>query len=253
MHGCIGAFASHPISVDTHTKNSNFNPSSIQCDQREHNVLHCRNVHSGLAAAPIDPKVLAQLPEAMQREVLAGLPSHRAEGLVQLATELPHISDMSAVAHRPENGSGQVRSNSGASTHVPQPAAPATGIAEVKEIWITFHTAFEALAAAPHPRRWHKRQSVPAAANATVSCRPQAIEVDVGMQKAEALIELIIEWGKSLLPDNIEGLQFVLRRLQETGKRWKHWYEQSQGAVDELQAIVKLHFSAPIALSEPQL
>lgn len=209
----------------------------------------CRQVHSGLLPAPIDPVVLAQLPEAMQKELLAGLPSHRAQ---------PEIRDVSMSTNDPQaqlpeqmSGMGGLsNSNMEVSCQISQQAHSgwklSAGLQEAKEIWANFYAAFEILATQAQPKKWHKRQV--ADASAGDPAQRLSSEVDIGLLKADALCDIIFEWGQSLLPDSLESLQYLMRRLLAIARHWRHFDRQVQHTVERLQQVAHAQYGADIHL-----
>ena len=73
-------------------------------------------------------------------------------------------------------------------------------------------------------------------------------EVDTGLQKVEALCDLIVEWGRSMLGDNLEGVRFVMRQLQGAGQAWPRYHAQTTKCIQHLQEHVVAHYGAKIML-----
>ena len=181
---------------------------------------------------PIDPKVLAQLPEAMQRKLLASLPSHHLGPSCLLPA---HPSGAAAPSQTLEGSAGAWK--------------PAPGLQETKEIWASLHAAFESLASTAQPRKWHKRQDRLSSGSDAARRSNSPSEVDFGQVKAQALCELVVEWGRSLAGDNLEGLAFLLRRLKVCLQSSQQFQAQTQAAIDQLQDVVQQMYGAPIALA----
>ena len=61
--------------------------------------------------------------------------------------------------------------------------------------------------------------------------------------RLEALGIIIVEWGKQLIEDNLEGLQYLLRQLSCLAARWPQHSGQLQEWLSTLQVNVSRHWA----------
>lgn len=191
-----------------------------------------------MGAAPmiIDPKVLAQLPEDMQRELLAGLPSHK-DGLVsrEATPQLQHTRDV-------------VETGESATEHM-ECGRLVAGLQEPREVWAVFEAAIDGLATQTQPKRWQKRQRPrPSTDSDESGMHSEAIETDLGLEKLAQLCNLIGDWGRVLADDNLEGLQFVMRRVQRQAQTRLRFQQTMQSCLSTLQQHALHKYGAKVAL-----
>ncbi|KAK9805394.1 hypothetical protein WJX73_010812 [Symbiochloris irregularis] len=192
------------------------------------------------APTPIDPNVLAQLPEAMQRELLATLPSNR---LPPSHPSHPLTTSRDDTTVRPDDRAAA----SGASAW-----APAPGLQETRDMCAALHAALEAIASTAQPRTWRKhqgRRSTGPDDGGVATAVQSSVEVeDLGMLKVEALCELCVQWGQGLLVDNLESLHFLLRRLHQYQRTWTQFQAHIKAGIDQLQKLVQAQYGCPVLL-----
>lgn len=171
-----------------------------------------------LQAVPerINPAVLAQLPPEMQQEL--------AESMAIAASHARH--------HARGSGTPQPDAEDSSSA-----AAAFVGHAECREVWSSFEAAFAELATGPQTTVWRKQQ--------TPGSKRSETEI-MGQTKARELIDVLVEWAQTMAGHNLESLQWVLRKLQQSATKWPLLAACMDTAATEIQGRVQQQFGAPV-------
>jgi hypothetical protein len=72
-------------------------------------------------------------------------------------------------------------------------------------------------------------------------------------ERLAAVCEVVLDWGRSLVGTNLEGLQYILARVQAASKKWSPLAVPLQELVTSLQAEVRAKYGGRLHLPESEL
>jgi hypothetical protein len=71
--------------------------------------------------------------------------------------------------------------------------------------------------------------------------------------RLRALCDVVAAWGRSLVPADLEGLQFLLMRLEGACKRWKRFAPHLRNLIAELQGEVQAQYGGRVSMRVSRL
>ena len=149
---------------------------------------------------------------------------------------------------------------------------------DVREVWATLAGALGELAQQAEREQWSPVRSTPhsaslgeggaegggrRSADGLLSSSPAASDQDGGTShvrqlechegRLEAICAVTLEWGRSLVGSDLEGLQLLLMRLSAARQRWRRFASRLDQLVAQLQQEAQAQYGAPLAMRVSRL
>lgn len=119
---------------------------------------------------------------------------------------------------------------------------------DVREVWAALYSVLDELgqscSASSH--------DVPEVAGARIDAKEEADdsikEKEESSGRLEAVCEVVLNWGRSLVDTNLESIQFLLRRIEATSNKWSCLSPALARVMASLQADIKAQYSGRMVL-----
>ena len=136
---------------------------------------------------------------------------------------------------------------------------------DVREVWASLSAALEEVAQQALLEEWSPEREAEASDGED---RGRSREQQGGIQaggthagqadsheaRLRAVCEVVAQYGRSLVADDLEGLQYLLMRLQQGARqRWRRFAVPLKGLIAELQGAVQAQYGGRVVLRVSRL